>query len=78
MTDTFLSALALGLLLAFAPLIASADSNQSPRSVSNGPVRFQALTPTLLRLEYSAQGKFVDEPSVSVTCQEGIWILGKA
>ena len=37
-----------------------------PNSFTNGPVRLQALTPTLLRLEYSSSSHFVDEPSVSV------------
>ena len=43
-----------------------------PRALTNGPVRFQALTPTLLRMEYSASGHFVDEPSVAVI-NRGHW-----
>lgn len=35
-------------------------------SVVNGKVRFQALTPTLVRMEYSPSAKFVDELSVVV------------
>lgn len=35
------------------------------RVVTAANVRFQALTPTLMRMEYSPTGRFVDEPSVA-------------
>ena len=41
-------------------------ADQLPRALTNGPVRFQALTSTLLRMEYSPSGQFVDQPSVAV------------
>lgn len=37
----------------------------SASTVTKGNVRFRALTHTLIRMEYSPSGKFVDEPSVA-------------
>ncbi len=49
------------LLLAFMPLFLSACStNESTTTVVSGNVRFQFLTPSLVRMEYSPTGQFVD------------------
>jgi len=48
----------------------SPASAQAPppgsRTVLDGPARFQVLTPTLIRLEYAADGRFEDRPTFNV------------
>jgi hypothetical protein len=45
---------------------ASAQAPPSSRSVVDGPVRFEVLTPTLIRMEYAADGRFEDRPTFNV------------
>jgi Glycosyl hydrolases family 31/Domain of unknown function (DUF5110)/NPCBM-associated, NEW3 domain of alpha-galactosidase/IPT/TIG domain len=48
---------------------AAADRSHPRRSahtVTAGPARFQVLTPTLIRLEYAADGRFEDGPTFNV------------
>ena len=40
-------------------------SMANPRAITATNVRFQALTPTMIRMEYSPTGHFVDETSVA-------------
>ena len=54
-------AIVLGLVLCLSCAVQAKD-----RSVVNGNARFEVLSPTLVRMEYSPGLKFVDEPSVSV------------
>ncbi len=71
---------ALALLLATASLVAgplavpgAADPAPDPTSardrvgvVTDGRARFQVVTPSLIRMEYAADGRFEDEPSMTV------------
>ncbi|MGA2656871.1 MAG: TIM-barrel domain-containing protein [Verrucomicrobiota bacterium] len=41
------------------------------RTVTSGKARFSALAPSLVRLEYSPSGRFVDDLSISVINREG-------
>ena len=38
----------------------------APAEVRDGPARFQVLSPTLIRLEYAADGQFEDRPTLTV------------
>src|SRR3954452_8611960 len=59
--------LILGLVLALAPGVAS-ESSASPGSavVTDRHARFEVLTPTLIRLEYAADGRFEDATTFNV------------
>jgi hypothetical protein len=59
---------AVGALLASAwvALGAAAPAGaQAATEVRDGPARFQVLSPTLIRLEYAADGRFEDRPTVT-------------
>ena len=51
---------------AFAKCQSQTYFQQSGSSVMTKDVRFQILTPTLVRMEYSASGKFIDAPTIVV------------
>lgn len=53
------------LALAFAPLLGGASLANNGSTITAANVRFQVLTPTLMRMEYSPTAQFVDEPSVA-------------
>src|SRR6266567_880685 len=56
-----------GALTSFmATVPASAAPNASSRVVLDGPARFEVLTPTLVRLEYAADGHFEDGATFNV------------
>lgn len=57
--------LPVGLLPTAAPPAAAAPARDRG-SVIDGPARFQVLTPTLIRLEHSADGRFEDRPTLTV------------
>ncbi|HXV52724.1 MAG TPA: TIM-barrel domain-containing protein [Solirubrobacterales bacterium] len=45
---------------------APAAAAPGPAEVRDGPARFQVITPTLIRLEYAADGGFEDRPTLTV------------
>jgi len=55
-----------GLLVGFAPTAAYAAQAQGVSSISAGNARFEFLTPSLVRMEYSPAATFVDAPSAVV------------
>jgi alpha-glucosidase (family GH31 glycosyl hydrolase) len=57
---------ATGLLLALAPALGCAERPGGATTVRAGNARFEFLTPTLVRLEYSPSGAFADAPSAVV------------
>ncbi|MGB9876197.1 MAG: TIM-barrel domain-containing protein [bacterium] len=54
------------LIFVLAPNIVSAAIKREGQKVIVGDARFTVISPTLIRLEYSPEGKFVDEPSILV------------
>ena len=76
-----------GALTSFmATVPASAAPNASSRVVLDGPARFEVLTPTLVRLEYAADGHFEDGATFNVvnrnlpvpkfrTSKDGGWLV---
>jgi len=54
------------LLLGLAPAWSCAAGAESTTSVLAGKARFEFLTPSLVRLEYSPAGKFIDAPTAVV------------
>ena len=48
------------------PITTAADESGKAITVAGGKTRFQILTPTLVRMEYSPTEKFVNDPSVVV------------
>jgi hypothetical protein len=76
-----------GVLTSFiATVPASAAPDASSRVVLDGPARFEVLTPTLVRLEYAADGRFEDGATFNVvdrnlpvpkfrTSKDGGWLV---
>ena len=54
-------------LVCLAILCLLLGANASANSIVRGDARFQALSPTLIRMEYSPTGHFIDEPSVAAS-----------
>ena len=50
-----------------AVLVGALGAPASATTVTDGNARFQVLTPTLIRLEYAADGRFEDRPSMTAT-----------
>ena len=50
---------------------ASAAKPQGPFEVVDGPARFEVLSPTLIRLEYAADGQFEDSPTLTAVNRGG-------
>ncbi|HEY8000712.1 MAG TPA: TIM-barrel domain-containing protein [Solirubrobacterales bacterium] len=59
-------ACALSMALASACPGSALAARPGPSEVRDGPARFQVLTPTLIRLEYAADGAFEDRPTLTV------------
>jgi hypothetical protein len=57
---------ALWLSVGFPPAASGAASASATTTISAGNVRFEFLTPSLVRLEFSPSGKFVDAPTAVV------------
>lgn len=55
-----------GLAAGAAALPKSGPTHVSGSTVSAGPARFEVLTPTLVRMEYAADGRFEDGPTFNV------------
>jgi alpha-glucosidase (family GH31 glycosyl hydrolase) len=67
MRDHFsLSAAVMGLLLGLAPALLGAAQAPGPSAVTAGNARFEFLTPSLVRMEYSPSAIFVDAPTAVV------------
>ena len=45
---------------------APAHPHPHPQAVTDGPARFEVITPTLIRLEYAGDGQFQDAPTFNV------------
>lgn len=58
-------AITLLLAAALSPGLDSATA-ATPTEIRDGPARFQVLSPTLIRLEYAADGAFEDRPTLTV------------
>ena len=65
----WVSLLAVGLAVAAAWPAATAAARLA--TVSDGPARFQVITPSLIRLEYSASQAFEDAPTLTVPSRAG-------
>ncbi|MFG1646671.1 TIM-barrel domain-containing protein [Amycolatopsis sp. NPDC049252] len=48
-----------------------AAGSSRPRTVTAGDARFQVLSPTLIRTEYAADGKFLDSPTYTAIGRDG-------
>ncbi|MDP2774572.1 MAG: glycoside hydrolase family 31 protein [Nocardioides sp.] len=59
-------ALAAALLIAGPSAEATPEAQPRDRTVVDGRARFQVITPTLIRLEYAADGRFENTPSMTV------------
>src|SRR3954468_23152700 len=58
-----------GLALAMAPFVAlppTAAASPASGVITDGHARFEVLTPTLIRLEYAADGRFEDGTTFNV------------
>lgn len=44
----------------------------APTEIRDGPARFQVLSPTLIRLEYAADGVFEDRPTLTVPIRRAV------
>ncbi len=65
------------LMIAIALLMVAAAAPGSaaalpPTEVRDGPARFQVLSPTLIRLEYAADGAFEDRPTLTVPIRRAV------
>jgi alpha-glucosidase (family GH31 glycosyl hydrolase) len=80
---------ALWLYVGFAPATSWADAPSGTTTVTAGNARFEFLTPSLVRLEYSPSGKFVDAPTAVVqkrdwpevkvtSAREGAWLAASS
>src|SRR5689334_2880842 len=58
--------LAGGLLAVLAPSVWSAAQPQAPSTIVAGNARFEFLTASLVRMELSPSGKFVDAPTAVI------------
>jgi hypothetical protein len=45
---------------------AAAAAKPGPAEIRDGPARFEVISPTLIRLEYAADGSFEDRPTLTV------------
>ena len=54
------------ILVCASPSLAPAATSPAGATIRDGNARFQVITPTLIRLEYSADGRFEDRPSMTV------------
>src|SRR5215470_624210 len=78
-----------GLLAVLAPPVWSAAQPQAPSTIVAGNARFEFLTPSLVRMEYSPSGKFIDAPTAVVqkrgwpevklrSTREGEWLTASS
>jgi hypothetical protein len=65
MPTTLAIAVALGVAFAWPPTAATA-AEPGPAEIRDGPARFEVISPTLIRLEYAADGSFEDRPTLTV------------
>ena len=67
-TGIALALLTLGLLLLSASR-AQAQPVRAGATVVDGPARFEVITPTLIRMEYAADGRFEDRPTFNAVAR---------
>ncbi|GLY02159.1 TIM-barrel domain-containing protein [Actinoplanes sp. NBRC 101535] len=65
------TAAAAGLVLVVMPAPAAQAGGKQSRTVVSGDARFQVLSPTLIRTEYSPEGKFTDGDTGNVVGRDG-------
>jgi len=54
-------------------LLLPSPAEAATGTVREGNARFQVITPTLIRLEYAADGRFEDRPSLNVVDRRRRW-----
>ncbi len=64
-------ALTATLLIAGPPASATTEAKSSNGVVTDGRARFQVISPTLIRMEYAADGRFENRPTMTVPDRSG-------